>query len=113
VNENKQINMGYAPLLGGINIMIISIFYLFSNLLRSIPILKTISIFILFAFIIIQFIYVISMNPGINLTGLQFVLSIFLAFTIMSYFGYKYFWNTTLGKLIMAVVFVICILSIF
>lgn len=113
INENKQINMGYAPFLGGINIMIIIMYFLFSNLLNSIPILHTITIFMLFAFIVIQFIYVISMNSNMDLSGIQFILSVLLAFTIMSYFGYSYFWNTTLGKLFMALVFIICILSIF
>jgi hypothetical protein len=113
INENKQINMGYAPFLGGINIMIISMYSLFAHLLFLNPIFNMITIFILNICVIIQFIYVISMNPGIKLGRLQFVLSIILASIIMSYFGYNYLWKTTVGKLFMALFYVICILSIF
>jgi len=112
INENKQINMGYAPFLGGINIVIISMYFLFSNLISSIPIFNIIALFVILASIIIQFIYVISMNPTMNLGALHFILSFLLAFSIMTYFGYDYFWKTTLGKLFIALVFIICILSI-
>ena len=111
-NENKPIYMGFAPLLGCINIILIFLYYFNSKLLLTIPMLHSIILFIMIAAFVIQFVYVISLYPDIKLESFIYILSFFIAFSVMSFFGYNHFWKTAIGKLILASVFIVFILTL-
>ena len=110
VNENKEINMGSGPALGAINVLMFMVFGSTYTLFNSSTqlIMKTLFIFLF----LIYFAYVVMMNNHINLGILPFVLYLLLAFSIVSYYHYDLFFNTTLGNIIIWSSIIIAILSL-
>ena len=104
-SENKPINMGLIPFFGGINIILLFMYFFYSKLLSKVSGLKYIFMISLVIGIIIQFLYVVSMYPeavSVNSMKLLFFMAIF---SVISYFGFGDFWKTAVGKLILSMVF--------
>ena len=55
---------------------------------------------------LVQLLYLLNTIRDLNISSLAYVMMVFFAFTILSYFGYEKVWDTTLGKIIMIFTFI-------